>query len=187
MDKKQTEKKLTLKQRYQQKYRRAQKTKGLTRYEIQISQEAKARFEEMVNAAADEYTEPWSERQRRAKARARIFEEITQGVWHEFFTLKEQITHLKDEIKALSPAFFRSDENEQIPLPQAIQALPDEPQLLKQLLAKIYQNAQQAMLSAKEHQRQADQYQQLYEASQQQNEEFRELLKNQGINIEHIG
>ena len=48
----------------------------------------------MVKAAADEYIEPYSEKQRMAKARVQIFDEITEDIRHEFFTLKNQVAAL---------------------------------------------------------------------------------------------
>ncbi|ATN83090.1 hypothetical protein AYO24_10455 (plasmid) [Coxiella burnetii] len=163
----------------QKKYRRSQANKGLVRFELQVRADAKKRFEAMVQAAAEEYPEPWNERQRMAKARARIFEEITQGTLHEFFTLKEEIERLKEEVKTLSPQFFQSENIAPTPLPEAIRSLPDNPQQLKAILAKIYQTGLQAQLAVKEYKRRAEQYLKLYEAASNSNEELKSRLKKE--------
>ncbi len=90
----------------QQKYRQAHASMELVRYELQVNAESKARFENLVRAVADEYESPWDERQRMAKARCQVFDEITQDVVHEFAGLQVHIDSLKAEIKALSPSFF---------------------------------------------------------------------------------
>ena len=168
----------------QKKYRQSQTNKGLMRFELQVHARAKARFEEMVSAAADEVVLPWDPRRRLAKARAQVFDEITQGITHEFFALKDQIAALKEEIKALSPSFFKTNQADQTPLPEAIRALPDEPQQLKALLANTYREAQQAKLAAKQYKRQADQYEELYETTSNYNDELKKQLKEQGVLIE---
>ena len=43
----------------QKKYRRSQSNKGLVRFELQVSADAKERFDALVNAAAEEYAQPW--------------------------------------------------------------------------------------------------------------------------------
>ena len=171
-------------QRYQKKYRQHQSHKGLARFELQVSAESKVIFEDMVKAAAEEYIEPHGERQRMAKARIRIFDEITKDIKHEFFTLKDQIKALKDEITALSPSFFKSDETQSIPLPEAIRALPDDPKRLKALLARTYKEAQQARLAAREYKRKAEQYESLYEAASSYNDKLTLQLKEAGAFIE---
>ena len=160
----------------QQRYRRTQHQKGLVRFEIQVSADTKARFDEAVDAVADEFIKPWSERQRLAKARARVFDEMTQGIRHEFFTLKEQITTLKAEIKALSPSFFQTNDKLTTPLPEAISALPDDAQQLKRLLAGQFRELQQAKLDAQKYKQQAKQFEALYNAIYQQNEELEQQL-----------
>ncbi len=156
----------------QKKYRHTQARKGLVRYELQIPREAKAHFEALVKAAADEYSEPFSERQRKAKARIQIFQEITQGITHEFFTLKEQIEALKAQVAALSPSFFKNKVADKTPLPDAIQALPDAPHTLKSLLATLYKENQQLKQEANEYQRQAQQFEKLYNATSAYNDEL---------------
>lgn len=136
--------------KYQEKYRQQQSQKGLVRYEIQVSREAKARFEAAVTARADEYPAPYSERARKAKARSELFEEITQDVVHEFFALKERIQALEQEIQALAPKYFKTPSHGMPPIPQAIASLPNDPEHLKALLAKSHlecQNAKLAVLS----------------------------------------
>ena len=160
----------------QQKYRQAQANKGLVRYELQISAESKAKFESLVNAAADEYDYPWNQRQRMAKARVQIFDEITQGVLHDFQALQNQIIALKEEVAALSPTFFKSNTPDQTPLPHAIESLPDDPSKLKRLLANFYKTAKQAMTAGQEHKRRAKQFEELYNVSSSYVDELKELL-----------
>ena len=135
----------------------------------------------MVQAVATEYVEPYSEPQRIAKARMQIFEQLTAGVLHEFFTLKDEITRLKEEIKALSPGFFQTQSGETIPIPEAIRNLPDDTKHLKLLLSKIFQQAQQAISAGKEYQRLSEQFQQLYEVANDYNEKLKNELENKGI------
>lgn len=161
----------------QKKYRKAQSQKGLVRFELQVSSESKQRFEAMVKAAAEEYEIPWDSRQRMAKARAQIFDKITQDITHEFTALQQQIENLKEEVKALSPSFFKSDLQEQTPLPEAIRALPDDPKSLKHLLAKLHLAKQQAVLAANQYKRNAEQYQKLYDATSNYNEKLKKRLR----------
>lgn len=168
----------------QKKYRQQQSSKGLVRYELQISNDAKQRFEALVKAAADEYPTPFSERQRMAKARIQIFNELTQGITHDFFTLQDQIHALKEQVAALSPSFFKIDAAKTTPIPDAIRALPDEPQSLKSLLTKLYTEGQHAKLAAKQYKQRADQFSELYELLQIQNETFRKQLKDAGLSPE---
>lgn len=172
------EEKITIRRqcRYK-KYRKSQRNKGVTRFELQVSNAAKARFDALVTEAANEYTTPWDPRQRLAKARAQVFDEITQGVTHEFFTLKDQIEALKAEIKALSPQFFKTSKADKTPLPEAINALPNDPKQLKALLAKTYQEAQHAKRETIKYQRAAKQYEALYQAAYNYNEELKAKLE----------
>ena len=161
----------------QQKYRQTQESKGLVRFEIQLPANTKARFDTLVEAIAEELQEPWDTRQRIALARIQVFEEITQGISHDFTTLNTEIAALKEEIKALSPTFFKSEAREQIPIPEAIQSLPNEPDQLKQLITKLYQRLQVTKLSAHEYKRSASQFEALYEASSRYNEELKQKLQ----------
>ena len=162
----------------QQKYRRVQHQKGLVRFEIQVNADTKARFDEAVDAVADEFTKPWSLRQRLARARARVFDEMTQGIRHEFFTLKDQMTALKAEIKALSPSFFQTADKLTTPLPEAISALPDDSQQLKRLLTAQFKELQQTKLETQKYKHQAKQFEALYNAIYQQNEELEQQLND---------
>ena len=131
----------------------------------------------LVEAVSRELQEPWDTRQRTALARIQVFEEITQDISHDFTALTAEIAALKEEIKALSPTFFKSHTNEQIPIPEAIQSLPNEPDQLKQLITKLYQGLQAAKHSAHEYKRSASQFEALYEASSRYNEELKQKLK----------
>lgn len=148
-------------QKAQKRYRKSQASKGLVRYEIQISQETKQKFEEMVKAIADEYAEPYSEIRRMALARKEVFDQITQGSLYEFHELKQRIKSLEEEIDALAPKFF-SERKDNSPLPSAIKALPDDSGHLKTLLSKFFSEGQQAKREAKEYKRRAEQYEELY-------------------------
>jgi hypothetical protein len=75
----------------------------------------------------------------------------------------------------LSPALF-ADVNITAPLPEAIQTLPDDPALLKAMLAKHFCAAQEAKLSAERANRQAEQYRELYEVSNNYNDELQAKL-----------
>lgn len=74
----------------QKKYRRTRRSKGITRFELQVNAESKTRFEKLVESAADEFQKPWDKRQRMAQARAQIFDEITDGICHDFFALQNR-------------------------------------------------------------------------------------------------
>lgn len=145
----------------QKKYRTNQSKKGLVRYEMQISKSSKLKFEELVTVAADEYKEPYSEKQRKTIARKDLFEQMIEGNLHEFDELKQRIKSLEEEIEALAPKFF-SDRKTKSPLPSAIKALPDDPGHLKALLSKFFSEGQQAKREAKEYKRRAEQYEELY-------------------------
>jgi hypothetical protein len=158
------------KQHAQQKYRQTQHHKGLVRYELQISADAKARFETLATCAAEEMVSPWDPRRRLAKARAQVFDEVTQGIRHEFFALKDQIEALKAEIKTLSPQFFKQKTGHKTPLPEAIRALPDDPKRLKAHLAQFYQDMQIAQREALKYKRLSAQFEALYDVASKQNE-----------------
>ena len=167
---------------YQKKYRQKQEAKGMARFEIQIPVETKAKFDELVEAVAEEYIRPHSKRQRIALARIQVFEEITKNITHEFFELKDKIISLKEEIKALSPNFFKT-KIDSTPLPEAINTLPDDPKQLKQLLAKLYQGLQAAKLSATEQKRRAKQFEALYSTASDYNDKLRTKLNLQNEEI----
>ena len=166
---------------HQKTYRHAQSKKGLVRYELQVSAKSKERFEAAVTAAAEEFEKPWDLRQRKAKARALIFDEITQGVVHDFFTLSEQITALKTEISALTPDFFKSDTTTVPALPEAIKSLPDDPKELKTLLAKYYSESQRAKQKASRFEQLAKQFEKLYDASSDYCDELKQKLEQAQI------
>ena len=162
---------------YRKKYLRAQQDRGFVRFELQVSAKSKARFDALVDAVADEQAHPWDSRRRIAKARAQIFEEITHGVVHEFFTLKDQIQALKAEIKVLSPQFFHTKDNPKIPLPESIRALPDDSKYLKALLAKTHQEAQLAKKRLVRLEETSTQNEKLYYTVQEENEELKRQLR----------
>ena len=160
----------------QKKYRRMQDAKGLVRFEIQLPADIKDTFDELVEAVADELSEPWDKRQRVALARIQVFKEITQHITHDFKALTAEINALKEQIKALSPTFFKTQTAEQTPIPEAIRALPDDPEQLKQLITKLHQGLQTAKLSMHEYKRSATQFEALYDAASRYNEELQKKL-----------
>ena len=163
-------------------YRKAQKNRGLVRYELQVNASSKAKFEKMVECAAAEYDYPWNIRQRMAKARSDIFDEITRGLQHEFTSLKQHIAELKDEIKALSPSFFSKEASlEQTPLPQAIASLPDDPKRLKLLLTRTYKECQQAKREARTYKQESVRFQELYRTVDTFNDELQAKLNLVGL------
>jgi len=166
------ENRLNRQQHAQKKYRQTQRHKGLVRYELQISEDAKVRFETLATCAAEEIASPWDPRRRLAKARAQVFDEITQGISHEFFALKDQIAALKAEIQVLSPQFFKHKTGHKTPLPEAIRALPNDPKMLKAHLAQFYQDSIQAKRDALKYKRLSEQFQELYEVSSNYNDEL---------------
>jgi len=166
----------TMRVKAQKKYRKNQSSKGLVRYEIQVEEKSKQKFEAVVKAAADEYTDPWDERQRMALARTQMFNKITEGTVHEFSELKRQIKALQDEVQALAPKFFAQKKTSS-PLPSAISSLPDDPEHLKILLAKIFSEGQQAKRQATEYKRRADQYEELYKVATNHSEELERRLQ----------
>ena len=161
----------------QKKYRKNQSKKGWVRYEIQVKEGSKKRFEEMVGAIADEYDEPFDKRRRMALARAKVFDEVAQGALHEFSQLKRQIKALQEEVQALAPKFF-AQKSSNTPLPSAIRSLPDDPEHLKTLLAKIFSEGQQAKRQANEYKRRADQYEELYKVATDHNEKLEQDLRS---------
>ena len=173
-----------IKQDKQKKYRNAQSKKGLVRYELQIKSESKTIIEDLVRDAADEYIEPYSERQRMAKARVQVFDEITNNIKHEFFALKDQIKALKGEIAAISPSFFKADLTDQAPIPEAIRALPNDPEQLKPLLAKFYRQLRQAIASGQEHKQKSDRFEQYYTIHRDEIDRLKQKLSKHEVVLE---
>jgi len=161
----------------QKKYRQRQSQQGLVRFELQINAEAKARFEQLVEAVAEEYETPWDKRQRLALARNKVFNQIIEGTVHEFRFLKQQIDELKQEIAALSPTFFTSTGSTPTPLPEGIRSLPDDPAQLKSIIATLHHDCQHSQQTAQKYQHAAEQFEKLYDASSRYNQDL--LLKLQ--------
>lgn len=119
------------------KYRKKQAKDGVVRYEILVNKKDRDAFEAMVTDVAKELVEPKGARLRKAKARSELFSQLVSGISHEFFELKDQITVLKAKVKALSPTLTLRKKEKDLPIPDSIKALPDEPQELKKLLAQL--------------------------------------------------
>jgi len=130
---------------HQKKYRKNQLAKGLVRFEIQVKAATKAAFDKIVENVAEEYAQPFDKRKRVAKARAQVFDDLTKDIRHNFFELQDRIESMRNEIKALTPKYFKTDNINKSPLPEAISALPDDSVKLKQILAKLYIECQQAI------------------------------------------
>ena len=162
----------------QQKYRRAQTRKGFIRFELQVREETKKRFDQMVHTRAQELPSPWDPRARLAKARALLFDELTQQVAPRFENLIDEITQLKAEIEALSPQ-FNAQNTANTAIPRPIAALEDNPQTLKQLLSQLYQENQTLKTQLNQCRRLSSQYEQLYEATARFNKDLQDKLKAQ--------
>ena len=161
---------------YQQTYREKQGNKGLVRYELQLPEALKARIEQLAAEIAQEYDTPYDKRRRLARARAQLFTELTSDTQHDFTQLKAQIAALKEELATVAPAFFIKKDTDTIPLPHAIAELPnDNPEALKQLIAKFYREAQKATQELKTYKERANNYYQLYEALTDENDRLRKL------------
>ena len=167
----------------QKKYRRKQQASGLVRFEIQVSKKTKQQFDLLVNEVANEFPELWDIRQRQTKAKTRVFDEITQSIRHEFYSLKDQITALRAEIRAISPSFFTSDEDAKTQLPEAIYALPDDSAKLKQILAKTYKESQTVKQKNIELVRKNDQLNKLYQVSETRCEDLEFTLEKNNIDL----
>ncbi len=148
---------------------------GLERIEFYIRASYKTQFEALAETVAEELIEPYDPRQRLRLAKTRLFEEMMQTVTHEFFALKERITALEAEVAALSPTYFKA--TDKIPLPEAIRCLPDDPQSLKNILTKLYQETQQLTRDKQEHKRRAEQYLKLYEVVSEQNVKLEQEIR----------
>ena len=159
-----------------EKYRKKLKSQGLVRFEIQIEQNEKSLFDQMVNDRAHTDLSQASLKSKLYKTRRDLFGEMLRNVSYGYAGLKKEIQHLKEEISALSPSFFKTSVNDNTPLPQAISSLDNDPQLLKTLLAKTFRDAQAAKRVALEHKRKAEQFQQLHEAVDNYNESLKDKL-----------
>ena len=160
---------------HQKDYRKKQANKGLVRYELQIPYEVKAKIERLVAEISDEYDKPYAKRRRLALARAQLFTELTADTQHEFTQLKAQIAALRDEIAAIAPSFFIKKDSQEVPLPNAIAQLPDDPHDLKQLIAKFYHQYTAADKAMKDYKAQAEQYFKLYNALNDENDRLRKI------------
>ena len=120
------------------KYRKQQALDGIVRYEILVNKKDKETFEAMVGDIAEEYIAPKGKRLRKAKARSELFSKLMDGISHDFFELKDQITKLKAKVKVLSPTLSSQNNNDEVSIPDSILALTDEPLHLKKLISKLY-------------------------------------------------
>ncbi len=163
---------------HQKTYRKKQASKGLVRYEVQIPQEVKSKIERLVEEIANEYDAPYDKRRRLARARAQLFTELTANTQHDFKQLKAQISALQAELSTMAPMFFMPKGEGDRPLPNAIAQLPDEPNALKQLIVKFYQEAKNATQELKAYKERATTYYNLYEALSDENDRLRKLTKD---------
>ncbi len=168
----------------QKKYRKTQQQKGLIRYEIQVNQEVKNRFEEAVAVVANEYTLPYSEKARKAKARAQIFDEQTKGTVHKFQALEAKLKAeqaknkvLEEKIRAISPSFFMTDISENIALPDAIAATND-PKKLKILLSQIFNELRKYKSDAAHYERLMNNFEGLHKLAVKENETLKLKLNH---------
>ena len=144
-----------------QKYNKNQQDKGFSRLEISIPNKLKQEFEAMAEAISEEFIEPEDRRQRLAKAKVQLIEELTKNINHEFFTLKEKIAKLESMVEFLSPSFEAHKGDH--PLPSFVENLSDDPVLLKGIIANLHKDKCTYQLQAKEYKRRSEQYLKLYE------------------------
>jgi uncharacterized phage infection (PIP) family protein YhgE len=143
------------------KYKQKQKDRGYVRFEVMLPCKLRDKFEAMAREVSNEYIEPADNRQKIAKAKIELLAEFINGTNHEFFTLKDKIERQAKLIEYLSPTFNLKDEMPE--LPEAIKALTNEPNELKQLLAQLYSENQSLKTQLNEVSRRAEQYLKLYE------------------------
>ena len=110
---------------------------------------------------------------------------MSQGIIHEFDGLKEQIIRLKADIRSLSPLPSNKQALSSAPLPETIQALPDDPKLRKHMLAQSHREAQSAKRTADKYRQHSKQYQELYETATSYNLELKQQLNDlDGTNMD---
>ncbi len=156
------------------KSRQRQQAQGVSRIEILLDADYRALFDRLVEAKSQDFPVDLDQRRLLAKSKTAVFKEALTQTKTSFLTLTEQIARLKAEILALSPTFFKSDQDKQYPLPEAIAALPADPETLKPLLAQYYKASLVAQRQTKEAERLAKQYRELYETVDQENQRLRE-------------
>ena len=163
--------------KYQKKYRQRQHDKQLVRLELQLEAQYKQRFDELVAAKAKDY--PYDIHQQRciALARRQVLQEALANTETSFISLRDQIEALKIEIRALSPSFFKTDHEKTLPLPEAIKALPDNPQQLKVLLAKFHREIAKENRTIHKLEENEKRYRELYEAQYNENERLKKLFE----------
>ena len=169
---------------YQKDYRKKQQASGLVRYELQVPKRLKAVMEEMASEVAEEYASPRSLKQRMCKARAEVLQKATQNIRHEFFELKDRIRELTAQVTALSPSFFKTSEQDNTPIPDAISSLPDDPKQLKQLLARTYKDMQTAKVRLSQVESDSKRYLALYDLEMKESERLKEICQENGIGFE---
>lgn len=144
------------------KFKENQKVKGIERLEISLPKELKEKFEAMAFAISEELISPKDERQRIAKAKSQLIEELTKNINHEFFALKDKIAKLEGMVEFLSPSF--NIEKNTTPLPSSISNLNDDPKFLKGIIANLYKEKTTLEVQKKEYKRRSEQYLALYES-----------------------
>ena len=147
------------------KSRQKKKALGFKTVRLELEPNYYQHFEALCEAKARDLPASFDQRLLKTKAKALVIKEALNQTSTTFLTLTEQIEQLKAEIRALSPSFFKTDADQATPLPQAILALPDDPEHLKTLLARFYKDRVLAKRQAEEWQRRANQYHALYEAA----------------------
>ena len=169
---------------YQNDYRKKQERNGMVRYEIQVPKKLKDTIEELSSEVAEEYLAPRSLKQRMCKARAEVLQKATQNIRHEFFELKDRIRELTAQVTALSPSFFKTSEQDNTPIPDAISSLPDDPKQLKQLLARTYKDMQTAKVRLSQVESDSKRYLALYDLEMKESERLKEICQENGIGFE---
>lgn len=155
------------------KYKQNQKDRGIARFELMVPNELKVKFEEMAHEIASEYLKPNDQRRRLTKAKVQLLTELLENTNHEFFHLKDKLKKQEKLIKALSPTLKQAETTNDLPLPNSIKKLSDDPLKLKQLIFNLYQEKQTLTLKNSELIRRNTQYLELYETVLNENERIK--------------
>ncbi len=147
----------------QRTYRQKQQERDLVRLELQVEAKFKDLFDSLVRAKANDFPDQWAPQRRIAQARRQVLQDALATTQTSFIALTEQVQQLKAEIRALSPNFFKTDAPA-LPLPQAIANLPDDPDQLKKVLARLYQDLVTSRQAVNRLTESEKRYRELYEA-----------------------